>query len=122
MTDPRGDLAYALSYNSRIVGTPESIADQLEAWQDAGVDGINMICQYFPGSYRDFIEHVIPVLQKRGLAQREYAPGTLREKMFPGSGGRLNDRHPASRYRGAFKGGGEKSAGSTGVKWQTERA
>ncbi|QOZ09973.1 LLM class flavin-dependent oxidoreductase [Bradyrhizobium sp. CCBAU 51765] len=116
------DLAYALSYNSRIVGTPESIADQLEAWQDAGVDGINMICQYFPGSYRDFIEHVIPVLQKRGLAQREYAPGTLREKMFPGSGGRLNDRHPAARYRGAFKGGGEKSAGSTGVKWQTERA
>ena len=113
------DLAYALSYNSRMVGTPESIADKLEAWQDAGIDGVNMICQYFPGSYRDFIENVMPVLQKRGLAQKEYAPGSLREKMFPGSGGRLRERHPAAKYRGAFKRDVEKSATTTGVKWDS---
>lgn len=116
------DLAYALSYNSRMVGTPETIADQLEAWQDAGIDGVNMICQYFPDSYREFIEHVIPVLQERGLAQREYAPGSLREKMFPGSGGRLNERHPAAKYRGAFQRSVEKSATTTGVKWESEPA
>jgi FMN-dependent oxidoreductase (nitrilotriacetate monooxygenase family) len=116
------DLAYALSYNSRMVGTPESIADQLQAWQEAGIDGVNMICQYFPGSYREFIEHVMPVLQKRGLAQKEYAPGSLREKMFPGSGGHLNERHPAAKYRGAFKRAAETSSGGTGVAWAKEPA
>lgn len=96
------DLAKALSYSGRIVGTPESIADQLELWQDAGIDGVNMIAQIDPQSYKDFVEHVIPVLQERGLAQREYAPGTLRERMFPEIGPRLPDRHPAAQYRGAF--------------------
>lgn len=96
------DLANALSYNCRIVGTPESIADELELWQDAGVDGINMICQMHPATYVDFIDHVIPVLQERGMAQREYAPGPLREKLFPGSGGRLPETHVATEYRGAF--------------------
>lgn len=55
-------MVYALSYNSRMVGTHESIADQLEQWQDGGVDGVNMICQQFPGSYKEFVEHVLPVL------------------------------------------------------------
>jgi len=112
------DIAYALSYNSRMVGTPESIADQLEAWQEAGIDGVNMICQYFPDSYRDFIEHVMPVLQERGLAQREYAPGTLREKLFQDGSGRLPDRHPATRFRGSFKGEAATSSGGTGVNWK----
>lgn len=97
------DLVNALSYSSRMVGTPETIADQLEAWQEAGIDGVNMICQLFPGSYKDFIEQVMPVLQKRGLAQSSYNPGTLREKMFPEGNALLPIRHAASRYRGAFK-------------------
>ena len=45
------------------------------------------------------------MLQKRGLAQTEYAPGTLREQLFPGRGPRINERHDAARYRGAFKTG-----------------
>ena len=117
------DLVGALSYSGRIVGTPESIADQLEAWQDAGIDGVNMIAQVFPESYREFIEHVIPVLQDRGLAQREYAPGTLRERLFPGTGGRLPERHAGTRYRSSFKGVAEKSSdGGTGINWQKEKA
>jgi FMN-dependent oxidoreductase (nitrilotriacetate monooxygenase family) len=111
------DIAHALSYASRVVGTPESIADQLEAWQEAGIDGVNMIAQFFPGSYREFVDQVMPVLQERGLAQREYAPGTLREKMFPGSDGRLPSTHVASRYRGSFSGEAAKSAKGTGVEW-----
>jgi FMN-dependent oxidoreductase (nitrilotriacetate monooxygenase family) len=115
-----GDLANSLSYNGRIVGTPESIADQLELWQDAGIDGVNVMYQTTPGSFRTFIEHVIPVLQKRGLAQREYAPGTLRERLFAGRPARLSERHPAARYRGAFN----RSAGvaasheDTAVRWK----
>lgn len=112
------DVAGALSYNLRIVGTPESIADELEQWQDAGIDGVNVIAQYYPESYVDFVEHVIPVLQERGLAQREYAPGTLRERMFPQIGARLPDRHPAARYRGAFTGSDAGVLGTgTGVSW-----
>ncbi len=92
--------AYAAS--GRIVGTPESIADQLATWQAAGVDGINVIYHRTPHSFAAFIDEVIPVLQDRGLAQREYADGTLREKLFAGRGARLNARHPAAKYRGAF--------------------
>ncbi|WP_250481735.1 NtaA/DmoA family FMN-dependent monooxygenase [Caballeronia sp. NCTM5] len=116
-----GDVVKALSYSGRMVGTPESIADQLEQWQDAGIDGVNMICQYFPDSYRDFIEHVIPVLQERGLAQREYAPGTLRQRMFPDTDGRLPDRHPAAKYRGAFaQSTTQRTTKGTGVNWEPE--
>ncbi|HEV7941276.1 MAG TPA: LLM class flavin-dependent oxidoreductase [Solirubrobacteraceae bacterium] len=94
-----GDL---LMYRSamRIVGTPEQIADQLQRWADAGVDGINVSYYTTPGSFEDFIEGVTPVLQQRGLQQREYTPGTLREKLTDGaSGPRLNDRHPAAEIR-----------------------
>ena len=48
----------------------------------------------------DFIEGVTPVLQERGLQQRDYAPGTLREKLSDGrSGPLLNERHPAAAIR-----------------------
>ncbi len=105
VTDREPTVADAASLLSgrRVIGAPEQIADELEIWQQAGVEGINMFNWRIPESYDDFIEHVIPVLQKRGLAQREYAEGTLRKKLF----GRdlVNDRHPASKYRGAFGGG-----------------
>jgi alkanesulfonate monooxygenase SsuD/methylene tetrahydromethanopterin reductase-like flavin-dependent oxidoreductase (luciferase family) len=93
------DLGHALSYNTRIVGTPEQIADSLEEWRDAGIDGVNLICQISPKTYVDFIDQVVPVLQRRGLAQRGYAPGTLRERLFPGHGPRLPERHPSARFR-----------------------
>lgn len=97
------DLGSAYAYNTRIVGTPESIADRLVEWRDAGVDGVNVIYQTTPGSFVDFVDHLTPVLQKRGLAQREYGPGpTLRERLFDGRGAHINARHPAARYRGAF--------------------
>jgi hypothetical protein len=96
------DLANWLSYNGRIVGTLETIADQLELWQDAGIDGVNVMYQATPGSFQTFIEHVMPVLRRRGLSQRGYSPGTLRQRLFPGRPARLIERHPAARYRGAF--------------------
>lgn len=54
-----------------------------------------------PGSYEEFVDHVVPVFQQRGLMQTEYAEGTLRRKLF-GCGDRLPERHHAARYRGAF--------------------
>ncbi|NLF05182.1 MAG: NtaA/DmoA family FMN-dependent monooxygenase [Actinomycetales bacterium] len=96
------DIALTISRNTRIVGTPEQIADELERWQAAGVDGINVINWVIPGSFEEFADLVLPVLRERGLAQSEYAPGTLREKLFGYP--RLNERHPAAAYRGAFAG------------------
>jgi FMN-dependent oxidoreductase (nitrilotriacetate monooxygenase family) len=92
----------ALAYRAinRVVGTPEQIADRLQEWSDAGVDGINVTYYTTPGSFVDFIDGVIPVLQERGLAQRDYRPGTLREKLTDGADGpRLNERHAAGRIR-----------------------
>lgn len=96
------DIGSAYAYNTRLVGTPESIVDALAEWQEAGIDGVNVVYQTTPGSFVEFIDEVVPLLRKRGLAQAEYAPGTLRERLFPGRPPILNDRHPAARYRGAF--------------------
>lgn len=101
--DPRvRDLATLTArLRGRVVGTPEQIADRLAEWRDAGVDGINVINWMIPGSYEELVDHVVPVLQDRGLAQREYTGGTLRHKLF-GRDDHLPGSHPARRWRGAF--------------------
>jgi FMN-dependent oxidoreductase (nitrilotriacetate monooxygenase family) len=99
-TPTLADVTRVRTRGTRVVGTPEQIADRLAAWRDAGVDGINVINATIPGSYDELIEHVFPVLRERGLAQAQYAPGTLRRKLFGND--RLSERHPAARYRGAF--------------------
>ena len=78
-------------------GTPEQIADALEEWQEAGVDGFNLTYSVTPGTFVDFIDGVVPVVQARDLIQKEYLPGSLRQKTlgFP----RLPDRHQAAAYR-----------------------
>jgi hypothetical protein len=81
------------------VGAPEQIADELEKWTAVGVDGFNLAYAVTPGSFIDFVDGVIPVLQKRGLVQTEYEPGTLRQKIYGPSHRYLLDRHPASKYR-----------------------
>src|SRR5699024_1963950 len=63
------DLARFRAQATRITGTPEQIVDQLERWQDAGIDGINVINATLPGSYVEFIEHIIPELRRRGMAR-----------------------------------------------------
>jgi len=93
-----GDVARLLGTTTRIAGTPEQIADRLQEWSDAGVDGVNLMYSTTPGTFVDFIEYVAPELQRRGLMQREYSPGTLREKLF-GAGRYLPDRHVGRSYR-----------------------
>jgi len=83
----------------RVTGTPESIADQITRYAEAGVTGINIMAITVPGSYADFAEHVTPVLKERGLMQRAYREGTLREKLFPGRGPLLSQTHPANAFR-----------------------
>lgn len=95
------DLIRQQQESTRVVGTPDQIADTLELWQDAGIDGVNIRYITTPGSFADFIDHVVPELQSRGLAQTDYTPGTLRDKLF-GAGPQLPQRHPGRQWRGAF--------------------
>ncbi|MDR3069192.1 MAG: NtaA/DmoA family FMN-dependent monooxygenase [Cellulomonas sp.] len=88
------------SWSGRTVGTPEQIADEIATWQGSGIAGFNVVPLTSLG-WDDFVDHVTPVLQARGLQQREYEPGTLRHKLFR-QGDRLPESHPAARYRGAF--------------------
>lgn len=87
--------------NMRVVGTPEQIADHVQAWQDAGVDGMNVQYVVSPGTFEDFVDHVGPVLKQRGIMQDRYQPGTLREKFFPGNGPYLPEEHPGRALRRA---------------------
>lgn len=65
-----------------MVGTPESIADEMEHWfRNEGADGFNLMPPALPPSFNDFAEHVIPVLQKRGLFRKEYEGNTLRDHL-----------------------------------------
>lgn len=61
-------------------GTPEQIADIIEDWFKSGAaDGFNIMPPVLPALLEDFIEHVVPLLQRRGLFRREYEGRTLRE-------------------------------------------
>jgi FMN-dependent oxidoreductase (nitrilotriacetate monooxygenase family) len=62
-----------------MVGTPEQIADEMEHWfRNDGADGFNLMPPSLPGGINDFVDHVIPVLQKRGLFRIDYESSTLR--------------------------------------------
>lgn len=65
-----------------IWGTPEQIVDQLEEWffNDAA-DGFNIMPPYLPGGLDEFVEQVIPILQRRGLFRTKYEGRTLRENL-----------------------------------------
>ncbi|MFI6597829.1 LLM class flavin-dependent oxidoreductase [Nonomuraea sp. NPDC050536] len=64
-----------------IAGTPEQIADELQEWYENGAaDGFNIMPPYLPGGLADFVDHVVPELQVRGLFRTEYEGRTLRDR------------------------------------------
>jgi FMN-dependent oxidoreductase (nitrilotriacetate monooxygenase family) len=63
-----------------LCGTPRTIADTLEEWfVERAADGFNILPAYFPGGFADFVDLVIPELQRRGLYRRDYEGTTLRD-------------------------------------------
>jgi FMN-dependent oxidoreductase (nitrilotriacetate monooxygenase family) len=67
---------------SAFVGTPTMIADQMEEWLlTEASDGFNIMFPYLPGGLDDFVDRVVPELQRRGLFRREYEGATLRENL-----------------------------------------
>ena len=65
-----------------LVGTPETIADAMEEWLvERGCDGFNIMFPFLPQGLDDFVDRVVPVLQRRGLFRTEYEGPTLRENL-----------------------------------------
>ncbi|BCJ76223.1 monooxygenase [Catellatospora sp. IY07-71] len=61
-------------------GTPEQVADAIEEWYRSGAaDGFNIMPPVLPSGLETFVDHVVPILQRRGLFRTEYTGTTLRE-------------------------------------------
>jgi long-chain alkane monooxygenase len=81
------------------VGSAATVADILQDWVEAtDTDGFNLAYAVAHETFEDVVEYLVPELQRRGVYQTEYRPGTLREKLF-GAGPLLPDNHPAAQYR-----------------------
>lgn len=74
-----------------VVGTPEKIADVMQEWFENGAaDGFNVMPPVLPESLNEFVDLVVPELQRRGLFRTAYEGTTLREN--------LGLRRPTSSY------------------------
>jgi alkanesulfonate monooxygenase len=82
------------------VGSPREVADEMESWVDeTGVDGFNLAYAVMPESFADFVDLVVPELQRRGRYKTAYGEGTLREKLVGAGRPRLPPEHPAAAFR-----------------------
>ncbi|HEY3697383.1 LLM class flavin-dependent oxidoreductase [Phenylobacterium sp.] len=65
-----------------VVGAPEQVADAMQLWfENEAADGFNVMPPILPTGLTDFVEQVVPILQRRGLFRREYEGYTLRENL-----------------------------------------
>ncbi|HVZ86298.1 MAG TPA: LLM class flavin-dependent oxidoreductase [Polyangia bacterium] len=66
----------------QVIGSPAHVADVIEAWfTQEGADGFNVVPPLLPGGFEDFVELVVPELQRRGLFHRDYSGATYRENL-----------------------------------------
>ena len=88
-------LDRVITWHRLVIGSPERIADAIEEWFVAGaVDGFNLMPDVFPSGLELFVDHVVPILRKRGLFRREYRHATLRGHLGLE---RIPDRRGAAR-------------------------
>lgn len=75
-------LYLRLTGGNPIIGTASDIADTLEDWFDAlAADGFNILFPHEPGGLADFVDLVVPELQRRGRFRLDYEGATLRENL-----------------------------------------
>ncbi len=75
----------------QMIGTPAQIVDHMQEWFENGAaDGFNVLATHMPGGLEDFVEMVVPEMQRRGLYRTAYEGATLREN--------LGVARPESRY------------------------
>jgi FMN-dependent oxidoreductase (nitrilotriacetate monooxygenase family) len=67
---------------TQFIGTPEQLAAHVIAWQDAGaIDGFTIMGSTLPYELTAFVDHVVPILQRRGRFRTEYTGDTLRDHL-----------------------------------------
>ncbi len=65
-----------------LCGSPTTIADTLEKWfLEGAADGFNIMPAYFPGAFDDFVDTVVPELQRRGIYRKAYNGRMLRDHL-----------------------------------------
>jgi alkanesulfonate monooxygenase len=65
-----------------VIGTPTEVVDMMEQWvSEDACDGFNVMPPVFPASLHDFVDLVVPELQRRGLYRTAYTGTTLRENL-----------------------------------------
>jgi alkanesulfonate monooxygenase SsuD/methylene tetrahydromethanopterin reductase-like flavin-dependent oxidoreductase (luciferase family) len=76
-------MHYALAMGiPQLFGSPEQVADQMEQiWRETGCHAFNVTPTINPGSVEDFVDQVVPILQKRGIYRSEYEGRTFRENL-----------------------------------------
>ena len=68
--------------HSSVIGTPAEVADFMEHWVATDAcDGFNVLPPYFNGGLADFVDMVVPELQRRGIYRKAYEGKTLRENL-----------------------------------------
>jgi len=80
-----GELAHlqaSTHLSPRFVGTPEMVVDQMQDRFESGCcDGFIVTHALSPRSLDDFVDLVVPELQRRGLFRKEYTGRTFRENL-----------------------------------------
>ena len=70
------------SNHRAIVGTPAQIAASIEEWFLSGAaDGFNLMPDVLPSGLEAFVEHVVPLLRRRGIFRNAYEGETLRDHL-----------------------------------------
>ncbi|MCL6247858.1 LLM class flavin-dependent oxidoreductase [Acinetobacter sp. ANC 4945] len=65
-----------------LIGTPEQVVDQLQEWfENDAADGFNVLPPTTPAGLNDFVDLIVPELQRRGLFRTAYEGTTLRENL-----------------------------------------
>lgn len=65
-----------------MVGTAAEIADEMQAWLEGDAsDGFNVMFHSVPEGLEDFVNLVVPELQRRGIFRKAYEGKTLRDHL-----------------------------------------
>ena len=92
----------------KFIGSPATVADELERWMEVtDCDGFNLVVANHPTGYIDFVNLVVPELQRRGRMRTHYDTSTLREHYFGAGRRRLSKDHQAFRSLPKWKLSGE---------------